>query len=133
MAMSRRRSRLRSKSCSGKIPWRPIGGKSAGRTSPAWPETGESAKTSMRKGAHAMMKILAGAMLVAALLPVGAQAQTDHAAAQKQFNSVCAGCHGEGGAGGDRAPALSNNIVLRTMTETQIHDLIKSGTPGGMP
>jgi len=79
------------------------------------------------------MKILAGAMLVAALLPVGAQAQTDHAAAQKQFNSVCAGCHGEGGAGGDRAPALSNNIVLRTMTETQIHDLIKSGTPGGMP
>jgi len=87
----------------------------------------------MRKGAHAMMKILAGAMLVAALLPVGAQAQTDHAAAQKQFNSVCAGCHGEGGAGGDRAPALSNNIVLRTMTETQIHDLIKSGTPGGMP
>jgi outer membrane protein assembly factor BamB/mono/diheme cytochrome c family protein len=82
-----------------------------------------------------MMKIFAGAMMMAALLavPAGAQAQADYSAALKQFNTTCAGCHGEGAAGGDRAPALSNNIVLRTMSEAQIRDLIKSGSPGGMP
>src|SRR5205814_6764162 len=38
-----------------------------------------------------------------------------------------------GGAGGDRAPALVNNRGLRSRSENQIHDLIRDGTPGGMP
>ncbi len=77
------------------------------------------------------MKHIAGAVIVAALWASPAMAQ--FSAPPKQFDSMCEGCHGEGGAGGDRAPALMNNITLRPMTEAQIRDLIKSGTPGGMP
>lgn len=83
-----------------------------------------------------MIKTIAGALILAALSASPGMAQAPaagFAAAQKQFDGVCAGCHGEGGAGGDRAPALANNITLRTMTQVQIRDLIKSGTPGGMP
>ena len=50
-----------------------------------------------------------------------------------QFSERCAGCHGEGGGGGDRAPALTNNRGLRSKTAKQIEDLIQNGTPGGMP
>jgi len=46
---------------------------------------------------------------------------------------LCESCHGKGGAGGDRAPALTNNRALRGRTEAQIEETIKSGTPGGMP
>jgi PQQ-dependent dehydrogenase (methanol/ethanol family) len=53
--------------------------------------------------------------------------------AEKKFGQMCAGCHGEGGTGGDRAPALTNNRGLRSRTEAQIADLIKNGTTGGMP
>jgi len=82
-----------------------------------------------------MMKHIAGALIIVALSASPGLAQTtqNFAAAQKQFDTTCAGCHGEGGAGGDRAPSLMNNITLRPMTQAQIHDLIKSGTPGGMP
>ena len=84
-----------------------------------------------------MMKYVAGALIAAALSASPGLAQTQgapgFAAAQKLFGGTCAGCHGEGATGGDRAPALINNITLRPMTQAQIHDLIKSGTPGGMP
>jgi PQQ-dependent dehydrogenase (methanol/ethanol family) len=53
--------------------------------------------------------------------------------AEKQFDQLCAGCHGEGGEGGDRAPALVNNRRLRSRNVSQIQDLIKNGTTGGMP
>ena len=91
--------------------------------------------TQKHKGAHAMMKHIAGALIIAALSasPGLAQGAPNFAAAQKQFDTTCAGCHGEGAAGGDRAPSLINNITLRPMTQAQIHDLIKSGTQGGMP
>jgi PQQ-dependent dehydrogenase (methanol/ethanol family) len=81
-----------------------------------------------------MMKTIAGAVLIASLwtAPAGAQSP-DLAAAQKRFDSTCEACHGEGGAGGDRAPALMNNPFLRTQTEAQIRELISTGTPGGMP
>jgi len=39
----------------------------------------------------------------------------------------------KGGAGGDRAPALTNNRGLRTSNESQIAELIRNGTRGGMP
>ncbi len=82
-----------------------------------------------------MMKHIAGAVILAALWagPSMAQTPAGFSAPPKQFDSMCEGCHGEGGAGGDRAPSLMNNITLRPMTEPQIRDLIKSGTPGGMP
>jgi PQQ-dependent dehydrogenase (methanol/ethanol family) len=50
-----------------------------------------------------------------------------------QFETLCSGCHGGGGRGGERAPALVNNRSLRSRSESQIHDLIRDGTPGGMP
>jgi PQQ-dependent dehydrogenase (methanol/ethanol family) len=84
-----------------------------------------------------MMKHVAGALIIAALSASPGLAQTQgapgFAAAQKLFDGTCAGCHGEGATGGDRAPTLINNITLRPMTQAQIRDLIKSGTPGGMP
>jgi len=82
-----------------------------------------------------MMKTIAGALIIVALTawPVSAQPASGFAAAQKQFDSVCAGCHGEGANGGDRAPALTNNINLRTMNEAQIREVISTGTQGGMP
>jgi PQQ-dependent dehydrogenase (methanol/ethanol family) len=50
-----------------------------------------------------------------------------------QFASLCSACHGAGGRGGERGPALINNRGLRARSEAQIHDLIRDGTPGGMP
>jgi len=52
---------------------------------------------------------------------------------ERLFDQRCEGCHGEGGKGGDRAPALVNSRSLRSRTESQIRDLIRNGTPGGMP
>ena len=71
-----------------------------------------------------MLKHVVGALFVAALSASPGLAQTaGFAAAQKLFDTTCAGCHGEGGAGGDRAPALTNNINLRAMNEAQIRQL----------
>ena len=59
-----------------------------------------------------MTKNIASALITSALIVAQGKAQTpaapasDFAAAQKQFDSLCEGCHGEGGNGGDRAPAL---------------------------
>jgi PQQ-dependent dehydrogenase (methanol/ethanol family) len=50
-----------------------------------------------------------------------------------RFTQLCAGCHGDGAKGGDRAPALAGNRSLRSRTESQIHDIIRNGTPAGMP
>jgi PQQ-dependent dehydrogenase (methanol/ethanol family) len=81
-----------------------------------------------------LVKVLYAIVIAAGIAyPLGAQAQNSHAAAMKQFNQLCAGCHGENGMGGDRAPALLNNPDLRMKSEAQIHDLIKTGLPGGMP
>ena len=71
--------------------------------------------------------------LIGAFLCLAALAHADTLSAQKQFRQLCQGCHGEGGAGGDRAPALVNNRDLRTRSESQIEDVIRHGAPGGMP
>jgi mono/diheme cytochrome c family protein len=75
--------------------------------------------------------------LAVTVFPAFAQAPTaggsDLAQAEKRFNQTCAGCHGQSGTGGDRAPALVNNRGLRTRSEKQIADLIRNGTRGGMP
>ena len=74
------------------------------------------------------------ALACAATIGHAAGAQDSAAGpAEQQFGRLCQGCHGERGAGGDRAPALINNQDLRTMTEIQIHDVIKHGLAGGMP
>src|SRR5882672_6270912 len=63
---------------------------------------------------------------------------TFHSAAQEssaeqQFTKLCAACHGAGGSGTDRGPALVDNRGLRSRPENEIRDLIRNGTPRGMP
>ena len=70
---------------------------------------------------------------VQALCQVPGAQGVDFSQAEKQFAQRCEGCHGEGGEAGDRAPALINSRSLRSRNESQIRDLIKNGTPGGMP
>src|ERR1051326_1877372 len=79
---------------------------------------------------------LAGAAVLASIqasCQVPAGPGPDFSQAEKQFESLCEVCHGEGGEGGDRAPALVNSRSLRRRNESQIRDVIKNGTPGGMP
>ena len=60
-----------------------------------------------------------------------------HAAAQdataEEFNKLCAACHGAGGSGTDRGPALVNNRTLRSRSENEIRNVIRNGTSRGMP
>jgi PQQ-dependent dehydrogenase (methanol/ethanol family) len=77
----------------------------------------------------ALLNLLFSAIAVFAQSPGAA----DGGLPETQFNQLCAGCHGKGGAGGDRAPALTNNRDLRSRSQSQIADLIRNGTPGGMP
>ena len=48
---------------------------------------------------------LAAAALMACTMPGRAAAQENFTAAMADFEASCAGCHGSGGGGGDRAPA----------------------------
>ena len=52
---------------------------------------------------------------------------------EKHFVNLCAGCHGEAAKGTDRGPALVDNRKLRNRSEDQISEIIRGGTPGGMP
>src|SRR5258707_3654119 len=49
------------------------------------------------------------------------------------LQNQCSGCHGDGGAGGDRAPALINSARVRGMSESEIKAVVNKGLPGGMP
>src|SRR5579872_2914665 len=53
--------------------------------------------------------------------------------ASQVFQANCASCHGPGGAGGDRAPALTDNADLRKLSAMDIEQIIQQGTPRGMP
>src|SRR5258706_9313063 len=53
--------------------------------------------------------------------------------AEQIFAQRCAACHGEDALGTDRGPALSRSRRLRTRSATEIHDIVRNGTPGGMP
>jgi putative heme-binding domain-containing protein len=50
-----------------------------------------------------------------------------------QFTKLCAVCHGTDASGTDRGPALVNNRGLRSRSESDIRNLIRNGTPSGMP
>jgi len=53
--------------------------------------------------------------------------------ARQVFQANCSGCHGAEGRGGDRAPSLVDNRTTRGRDETYFRDVIRKGTPGGMP
>jgi PQQ-dependent dehydrogenase (methanol/ethanol family) len=61
------------------------------------------------------------------------QQQPDAGRGAALFSQRCASCHGEGGAGANRGPALAANRRLRAMSDTQIESIIRNGTPNGMP
>ena len=53
----------------------------------------------------------------------------DAAAGQRLFASICAGCHGPDGEGGE-GPALANPVLLATATDTYLTETIRRGRPG---
>lgn len=79
--------------------------------------------------------VVASAMAFSTWLPpLGARAQTPAPQqAETLFNTTCVACHGAGGGGGDRAPAIADSMRLRAMPDAQISGIIRNGTPGGMP
>jgi PQQ-dependent dehydrogenase (methanol/ethanol family) len=81
-----------------------------------------------------MKKLLAVfAVLFAVAALWHASAQEPFAAAKNDFEKNCAVCHGSGGGGGDRAPALADNPDLRRLDAVGIAAIIRRGMPGGMP
>ena len=73
------------------------------------------------------------ASLVAFAIFFQAHAQQEPTAAKQIFETNCAACHGPGGAGGERAPALNDNPDLRKLSAADIGNIIRQGTSGGMP
>lgn len=58
----------------------------------------------------------------------------DPEAGRLRFNTRCAGCHGEDGLGGERAPALGAGSRKRLQTEEGVRGIIARGIPeSGMP
>jgi len=81
------------------------------------------------------MRTTAWIIVLTALSGVPAWSQSTPSAdsVEQLFNMRCSGCHGTGATGGERGPALVNNRSIRNRSETQILDLIRNGTTGGMP
>lgn len=83
------------------------------------------------------MKLLSAAFLAAAALlaqTASSSPPNDVEAGRARFNVRCAGCHGQNGLGGERAPAIGHSWRSRTETRDAISDLIRHGIPdAGMP
>lgn len=84
-------------------------------------------------GAAVAAVLTAGAGFLVARSATAQPAEGDVAAGLKLIDGSCAGCHGAGGTGGDRAPALANSPRLRAMNDDHIATIIRGGTQGGMP
>src|SRR5258708_19073144 len=53
---------------------------------------------------------------------------------KRRFDTMCAGCHGAGGTGGERGPALVGREAARAHTVAELRDIIRNGIPAaGMP
>jgi alcohol dehydrogenase (cytochrome c) len=80
-------------------------------------------------------------LTVASLFALTASAQTPSTAipnpvdaGRSRFNVRCAGCHGQDGLGGERAPAIGHAWRSRTESEASLRDTILHGIPeAGMP
>ena len=49
------------------------------------------------------------------------------------FSRHCATCHADDASGSDRGPALSRSRSLRTRSTADIREIVRKGTPRGMP
>jgi len=55
-------------------------------------------------------------------------------AGRKRFAALCSGCHGAGGTGGERGPALFGREESRVHSANDLRDIIRNGIPSaGMP
>ena len=55
-------------------------------------------------------------------------------AGKKRFAALCSGCHGAGGTGGERGPALFGRAESRVHSGQDLRDIIRNGIPSaGMP
>jgi len=53
---------------------------------------------------------------------------------KRRFDALCAGCHGAGGTGGERGPALVGRDGSRVHPVQELRDIITNGIPAaGMP
>ncbi len=88
-----------------------------------------------------MPRFVAGFIGIAALaagIVLSGQQQTPDGSADVTrgsavFGERCMSCHGQGGAGGDRGPALAANRRLRGLPDTELSNIVRSGTANGMP
>jgi cytochrome c oxidase cbb3-type subunit III len=63
--------------------------------------------------------------------PVGRSAARG---SRKTFESVCAGCHGLDGRGGERGPNIATTTEVQKLTDEETLHILQSGIPGtGMP
>ncbi|MDQ6665623.1 MAG: c-type cytochrome, partial [Acidobacteriota bacterium] len=68
------------------------------------------------------------------LCAITASAQSDVEAGRKRFNTRCAGCHGEDGLGGERAPEIGKGSRKRLQSDEAVRGIIAHGIPdSGMP
>ena len=49
------------------------------------------------------------------------------------FSERCVSCHGQGATGADRGPALAGSRRMRSLPDAQVENIIRNGTPNGMP
>ena len=57
----------------------------------------------------------------------------DAARGRVVFSERCVSCHGQGATGADRGPALAGSRRLRALPDAQVENIIRNGTPNGMP
>jgi PQQ-dependent dehydrogenase (methanol/ethanol family) len=73
-------------------------------------------------------------ILAAPLLILSARAQNDFEEGRKEFESLCAPCHGADGTGGQRGPSIVDARRIRLRGDAELRDLIAKGVPAsGMP
>jgi cytochrome c oxidase cbb3-type subunit 3 len=62
------------------------------------------------------------------------QAASSSSTGKRTFTTMCAGCHGLDGRGGERAPSIVASSRVRRGTDAQIAGIVSNGIPGtGMP
>jgi putative heme-binding domain-containing protein len=67
-------------------------------------------------------------------LPSKPQSTPANAEGRKVFASVCAGCHGLDGRGGERAPNIAQNPQAQRLSDAELTHIVQEGIPGtGMP
>ena len=79
-----------------------------------------------------------GLAAVAAGIVLSGQQQTSSASADiargtALYGERCASCHGQGTTAGGRGPALTGNRRLRGLPDSDVSNIVRNGTPNGMP